>query len=283
MLQDIIIRPIKKDEVSVKPFLRWAGGKQSIIKAIFDRINIENVETYFEPFLGGASFFLNGNFKYSFLSDLNPNLINCYIQIKNNPQEIYNKLKSFSIPVDPLQYYKIREDFNNSVGQQTIEQAIRFIFLNKTSFNGIYRVNNKGIYNVPFGKGNPSFPDLVQLLAISEKLRNAHLFSGYYDEIDEMVKANDLIYLDPPYPRLSETSYFNHYTLNKFDTLEQIKLAGFAHRMKKKNCKVVISNADLPLIHSLYTDWNISYLDVTRFISCKKERFKVKELVIKNF
>ncbi len=267
----------------LKPFIRWAGGKQNLIKEIFNNFNINGATRYFEPFLGGASFFLYGNFEYSFLSDLNSNLTNCYQQIKINPESIFEAINKFEQPVNPTTYYSIRQDFNENNGQQTIEQAVRFIFLNRTSFNGIYRVNKSGEYNVPFGKPNPAFPSLEQLKMISLKLQHSSIFHAFYDEIEDLVQPKDLIYLDPPYPKLSDTAYFNHYTLDKFDNSEQKKVALFAERLWNRGCRVIISNADLSEIRALYSNWEISECSAYRFISCKKNKVKVKELIIKNF
>jgi len=268
---------------SLKPFIRWAGGKQNLINEIYRNINFENVNRYFEPFLGGASFFLKGDFNYSYLSDLNPNLINCYQQIKDNPEDLFEVISNYPYPVERNFYNFIRNEFNLHTGEQTIDQAARFIFLNKSSFNGIYRVNNSGHYNVPFGKANPSYSSRDHLLKISSKLQNANLATDYYDSIKNYTLENDLIYLDPPYPKLSKTSYFNHYTLDKFGEKQQEELADFANLQRMKGCKVVISNADIDQIRNLYNDWDIVECSTFRFISCKKERIKVKELIIKNF
>lgn len=277
-----IVRSIENE--SLKPFIRWAGGKQNLIKEIFNNIKIKMpVERYFEPFLGGASFFLNGNFNKAFLSDLNPDLINCYQKIKDNPEKIFKELTKFKIPVEPDVYYFVRDEFNQHQGDKTFDQAVRFIFLNRTSFNGIYRVNASGKYNVPFGKPNPAFSTLAHLKKISEKMQKTELFAAGYEKILELVQKGDLIYLDPPYPKLSETAYFNHYTLDKFDHEKQNKVAQFANLLKDKGCKVVISNADLEEIRNLYYGWEVVECSAYRYISCKKERMKVNELIIKNF
>tara|TARA_R110002096_G_scaffold28203_10_gene85650 strand:- start:3752 stop:4600 length:849 start_codon:yes stop_codon:yes gene_type:complete len=282
MAQKTLITP-KKENISLKPFIRWAGGKQNLINEIFSNLDLNGIDRFFEPFLGGGSFFLKSNFQYSFLSDLNPNLINCYQQIKDNPNAIYSGLLEFESPVKESTYYDIRDKFNTHSGEQSIEQAVRFIFLNRTSFNGIYRVNKSGNYNVPFGKPNPAFSSLDHLKAISQKLDSATLSFDYYDSISKSTRAGDLLYLDPPYPRLSDTAYFNHYTLDKFDQNEQEKLAEFATNQSIKGCKVVISNADIKAIRTLYNNWEIIECSAYRFISCKKEKIKVKELIIKNF
>ncbi len=282
MKDQVRIAEFNKDE-KLKPFIRWAGGKQNLIKEIYETLDLNGVQRFFEPFLGGASFFLQGKFKYSYLSDLNSNLVNCYKQIKQNPKGVFDGLSRYRIPVAPDVYYYEREVYNEHNGDQTLDQAIRFIFLNRTSFNGIYRVNKSGAYNVPFGKPNPAFSSLEHLEKISLKLQQTTIFSGFYDEIEQLVQANDLIYLDPPYPKLSDTAYFSHYTLDKFDNREQEKVAMFAKRLQDKECKVVVSNADLPEIRELYSCWQISECSAFRYISCKKNRIRVKELIIKNF
>ncbi|MEO7175890.1 MAG: Dam family site-specific DNA-(adenine-N6)-methyltransferase [Saprospiraceae bacterium] len=268
---------------SIKPFIRWAGGKQSLIGEIYTHVPDNVSGTLFEPFLGGGSFFLNGNFGFAYLSDLNANLINCYNQIKANPSEISARLNSFRIPVSPDLYYKIRIKFNKHTGEESIDQAVRFIFLNKTSFNGIFRVNQSGEYNVPFGKPKPAFPTLEHLTLTSQKLQQAALSFGHYNENKDKVSKGDFIYLDPPYPRLSDTSYFNHYTLDKFDNLEQEKLASYASEMSRKGARILISNADLDVIRDLYNNWNIAECSTYRSVSCKSVKIKVKELIIKNY
>lgn len=276
------VKSIELDD-KLKPFIRWAGGKQKLINEIYQHVNLKEVNRFFEPFLGGASFFLYGRFTHSFISDLNPNLINCYQQIKNNPIEVHNGLSRYVQPVSDEVYYRERTIFNNHNGEETIDQAVRFIFLNRTSYNGIYRVNKLGMYNVPFGKPNPAFPSLEHLIKISEKLQDATVFCGFYDEIERLVQPNDLIYLDPPYPKLSDTAYFNHYTLDKFDNEEQEKVSKFAKRISDIGSKVIISNADLPQIRELYSEWQHIECSTYRYVSCKKKRVKVKELIIKNY
>ena len=273
----------EKQSLLTKPFIRWAGGKQNLINEIFKFIPKERTARYFEPFLGGGSFFLKGEFGTSFLSDLNPNLTNSYQQVKDNPTEVFQRLQSFQFPITPELYYKVRDEYNSCSGEQTLEQAVRFIFLNRTSFNGIYRVNRLGHYNVPFGKADPAFGSLENLKAIGEKLSKATITTGYYDEIEDVVQVNDLVYLDPPYPRLSETAFFNLYTLDRFSDDEQEDVSKFANRLDAKGAKVIVSNADLPIIRDYYAGWDIQECSAYRYISCKKERIKVKELIIRNF
>jgi len=270
----------------MKTFLRWAGGKQNLINDLLKHLPPnEKVNRYFEPFLGAASLFFATEYKKCYLSDINRDLINSYKSIKKNPEivtELFNKhLHKFYKKKN--YYYKIRDKFNNNKNNGTIEQAARFIFLIHTSYNGIYRVNSSGKYNVPVGDKNPSFLTDEYLIEVSKKLLGTCISTKPYKRIKKLVKKGDLIYLDPPYPPLNGTSYFQHYTKDKFPENEQKKLATFANELTKKECFVMISNADTSLIRELYNDWNIFEFKVTRCISSKKERMKVKELIITNY
>lgn len=281
--ENTIVFSAQETPVAVKPFIRWAGGKQKLIDEIFSYVGVKNINRYFEPFLGGGSFFFRGNFPTSHLSDLNANLINSYQHVKESPELVFEELSRYPKLIEPKIYYEIRQSFNNHIGEDTLDQAVRFIFLNRTSFNGIYRVTKSGLYNVPFGKPNPAFVSKDQMMLISARLQKATLNTCYYDEIIDLVQKDDLVYLDPPYPRLSVTAHFNLYTLDRFIDENQIHLAEFANKLSGLGAKVVISNADIPLISNLYKNWNQRKCATYRYISCKKERFRVSELVIKNF
>lgn len=270
----------------MKTFLRWAGGKQRLVKYLLKYVPEEKkVNRYFEPFLGAGSLFFATNFKTNYISDINLDLINSYKAIKKNPErvtELFNNyLQKFYSTKN--YYYKIRNEFNNNKNNGTIEQAVRFIFLIHTSYNGIYRVNSSGKYNVPVGDTNPSFLTYEYFIEISKKLQGTCISTKPYQRIKKLAKKGDFIYLDPPYPPLNGTSYFQHYTKDKFPENEQKKLADFANELTKKKCFIMISNANISSIRDLYQNWNFHELEVTRCISRKKERMKVKELIITNY
>jgi len=273
----------KLESFSIRPFFRWAGGKQNLIKKIFEFTPERKLNKYFEPFLGAGSMFFHGQFDNAFLSDINPNLVNAFRYVRDNPIELFNSIQELNESLSKEFYYKVRDDYNNDLTKQTVEQAARFIFLVHTSFNGIYRVNKKGHYNVPFGKKNPALPSLNHLKTASLKLSNSQIHAQYYDEILNLVDQDSFVYLDPPYPPLSKTANFQHYTVDKFSHKQQIDVAEFAYKLAEKNAAILISNADTQEINSLYKDWNIKKLQTTRYISCKSKRTKVHELVITNY
>jgi DNA adenine methylase len=266
-----------------RPFIRWAGGKQNIIKEIVCHAKKVPLANYHEPFLGAGSLFFAVTAKKYFLSDINSNLINCYTQIKNYHKEVYEGLASFKLPIGPELYYKVREEFNCNLSIDDVSQAVRFIFLNRTSFNGIYRVNLKGQYNVPFGKPTPAFPSRELLCAVSRKLEGAEIRTLPYKETAQFISPGDLVYLDPPYPGISKTAYFGHYSVERFSDNDQKDLANFASELRETGAHVLISNADTKLIRKLYRRWNIAECKSTRYVSCKKEKQQVKELIIKSY
>lgn len=277
--------PLEVEPVNehVKPFIRWAGGKQNLVVKLSEHLPKSISGSYFEPFLGAGSLFFYNNFNNPHLSDINPHLINSYISIRDYAEEVANRLVFHKKRVSKEYYYKLREYFNKRKGQFTIDQAAIFIFLVHTSFNGIYRVNKKGEYNVPFGKGKPAIPDITHLKKIQLKLKGATITNGMYEDIIPIIKPDDLVYFDPPYPPLNNTSFFQHYSIDKFPDKQQIELAEYAHNLNKIGAFVMISNAETPMIKNLYKDWKIKKVSAYRYVNCKAERVAVNELIITNF
>ncbi|MBW8048837.1 MAG: Dam family site-specific DNA-(adenine-N6)-methyltransferase [Cytophagales bacterium] len=271
------------DSIKIKPFIRWAGGKQNLIKEINLHLPKKRINKYFEPFLGAGSVFFSNSFDDPYLSDINASLIHAYLAIKNNPNLLSKYIEEYRVKVCQKFYYQIREDFNNNINSTSIKQAARFIFLIHTSFNGIYRVNKQGKYNVPFGKSKPALPSLRQMIYTSEKLKNANITVSSFGTIIHKTNHNDFVYLDPPYPPLNGTSSFQHYTMDKFPQAKQEKLAEFAKELNNKGVLVAISNADIQNIRDMYKTWNIFQFETTRYISCKAKRHKVQEIIIKNY
>ncbi|MDP8221354.1 MAG: Dam family site-specific DNA-(adenine-N6)-methyltransferase [Candidatus Stygibacter frigidus] len=270
----------------MKPFLRWAGGKQNLIKDLLKYLPpSDQVGRYFEPFLGAGSLFFATDYKKCFLSDINKDLMNCYRAIKNEPILIATCLErhNANFQKDEQYYYKVRERFNENLEEKSLKQAARFIFLIHTSFNGIYRVNKQGKYNVPIGKRKPALPSNKYLIQISEKLKGNHLSKGSFKVILNKTLRGDFIYLDPPYPPINGTSFFQHYTKDKFPQKEQAEVAEFAEKLNQKGCFVMISNANTSMLQELYRNWNKYEIETTRYISCKSKRIKVNELIITNY
>lgn len=267
----------------LSPFLRWAGGKVYIIHKLIPFVPEDyGKRTYIEPFLGGGSMFLALCPRKAIVSDMNHHLIHCYKTLRDYPGRIYSLLKNYIEEDSEEFFYEVREEYNRSVSN--IKQAARFIYLNRTCFNGIFRVNEKDEFNVPYGKKeNPVFPTLAELKEISKSLKKARLRTCSYEKALSAAKKGDFIYLDPPYPPLNGTSYFTHYTRERFYEEDQVKLSKTARRLAKLGCLVMISNADTPIIRKLYKHWNINKLHVTRWITCKAQKHKVDELVITNY
>lgn len=267
----------------VKPFIRWAGGKQNLVRELTNFLPNFSFSNYYEPFIGAGSLFFYNNFKNPTISDINPHLINTYISIKKNPEEIFERIEYYKERISKEYYYKLRILFNKNRNEFTFEQASIFILLVQTSFNGIFRVNKKGEYNVPFGKNNPSIPSLLHLKKIQAKLIDCNIINAMYDDILSNVNQNDFVYLDPPYPPLNNTSFFQHYTIDKFPFAKQEELAGYADSLSSKGSYIMISNADTNEIRKLYKNWNLNEINTFRYINCKSKRKYVNELIITNY
>lgn len=272
-------------EVTAKvgPFLRWAGGKRQLKNILLNFLPADVASrNYREPFLGGGSLFFALQPKSAVLSDANEHLIRCYEYVRDQPHLVSRYLRLHAIKDSKAHYYRVRAKYN--VSQFSAAQAARFIYLNKACFNGIFRVNNKGEFNVPYGrKDSPAIPDDKQLTAIAAMLAKASLRAASFEKALENSSRDDFIYLDPPYPPLNGTAYFTHYTSDRFSESDQRDLAERVHELDKRGCRIMISNADTPLIRNLYRRYQLVSLPVIRYLTCKKVRHKVKELVITNY
>lgn len=269
--------------VQIEPFLRWVGGKQQILGRLLNFVPEDLEErTYREPFLGAGSLFFAVAPKMSHLSDANAALTSCFRQVKRYPSAVARHLASHSDADSKQHFYTTRDAYNS--GSSSAAQAARFIYLNRTCFNGIYRVNRQGKFNVPYGyKAAPKIPLLEHLEQASGHLMNAELTCQSYEVALRYARAGDFIYLDPPYPPLNDTAYFTHYTRSRFGFQDQIELSCLVQALDKRGCLILMSNADTKHIRSLYRDLNLYTLPVTRFVTCKKERHSVSELIITNY
>jgi DNA adenine methylase len=267
----------------INPFLRWAGGKAKIIKQIKEFIPDDVKERHYrEPFLGAGSLYFALQPAYGTISDLNPELINCYLRIRDNPAAVDRALRELVKKNTEKFYYDTRKVFNKR--RDSFSQAARFIYLNKTCYNGLFRVNKKGEFNVPFGQiKSPAIPALPELEKVSKTLKKITIETSCYQQSVKSAASGDFIYFDPPYPALNATSFFNNYTKDVFKHEEQVALADTSKKLSDRGCLVLISNADTAEVRKLYKGWDIIKLNTTRFISCKSERMKVDELIIKNY
>ncbi|MBA2747422.1 MAG: DNA adenine methylase, partial [Tatlockia sp.] len=266
-----------------RPFLKWAGGKSKLIEQYIPYFP-QSFTNYYEPFLGGgAVFFYLCGVKpdaNKFISDINPELINTYCCIKNNVEPLISLLKIHQLQHNRDYYYKIR----SQSGGSDIERAARLIYLNKTCFNGLYRENLRGLFNVPMGKyKNPTIcnEDLLRLVSVA--LQSAAVSLNSYDEINSK-NEQDFVYFDPPYYPLSSTSNFTNYSRYVFKDTEQIKLRDTFARLANRGVKVMLSNSDCAFVRELYTDFNIYEISASRAINSKAEkRGKMTELLITSY
>lgn len=221
------------------------------------------------------------NNKKVILIDLNDELINCYEVIKNNVDSLISVLSNGKYKNDETVYYKIREE----TPDDPIEKAARIIYLNKTCYNGLYRVNQKGKFNVPFGGyRNPLICNQNNLKAVSVALKNVKLIADDFTECLKYAKSGDFIYLDPPYQPITKTSSFTSYTSNSFTEKDQLRLSEMIKELNKRNCKIMLSNSDNPFIRNIYHNYNIEFVKARRAINCNGfARGKINELLILNY
>lgn len=276
---------INSNQQTTKPFLRWAGGKNRIVPYLMKHItpDFSKDNRYYEPFLGAGSLFFRLKPLKATLSDNNKDLIECFKGVKERPELITRYLKFHLSNNCKDYYYRMRNKYNRS--QPSIAKAALFIYLNKTCFNGIWRVNKKGIFNVPYGyREPPSLPTKEELLNLSEVMSKTKIIHKDYKQAVKSAREGDFVYFDPPYPPLNGTSYFTHYTKEGFDKKDHAELASVANKLNKKGCYVMISNANTPYIKSLYQDmFYIHELEVIRLIRADGKRYKVGEFVITNY
>lgn len=258
--------PEKIQGNSCKPLLKWAGGKTQLLSDILPKLP-ETYNKFIEPFIGGGATFFALNPHNAIISDSNPELINLYTAVRDNPNSVIQCLEYYENTED--MFYKVR---GQDISKLSPEQAAaRTIFLNKTCFNGLYRVNKKGQFNVPFGRyKNPKIIDSKVILDASRALSNSQILLGDYKSVlREYAEAGDVVFLDPPYLPISEYSDFKRYTKEQFYEDDHRELAEEVRRLHELNCFVVLTNSNHPLVHELYGTYTIEVIQTKRFISSK--------------
>lgn len=292
-----------------KPFLKWAGGKGQLLNQ-FNKLYPKDlsdgkITTYIEPFVGGGAVLFDILQKYEIenavIIDLNKELINCYKCIKQDVLVLINQLEQIEKEFLPLSmerrteyYLQVREKYNSIRlnGKYDFEKAADLIFLNKTCFNGLYRVNGKGGFNVPFGKyKNPKICDRDNLLSVNNLLQKVEILYGDYFLCKEFITQNSFIYYDPPYRPLLENYSFVSYAKKGFNDEDQKKLADFVRETAKSQCKIMLSNSDPKNVNSddnffdeLYYGFDIKRLYAKRMINCQADkRGDISEIVVRNY
>lgn len=288
-----------------KPFVKWVGGKSQLLKKIKQKYP-QHIEKYCEPFVGGGAvlFDILQNFhpREVLINDINKELINTYFQVKNNCEDLILQLENIQTAyLNLIQeerkifFYEKRNRYNelkvNGDDVENLEKASLFIFLNKTCFNGLYRVNSKGLFNVPFNNArNPLICDEENLRACNQLLQNVTLKIGDYKDCENFIDEQTFVYIDPPYRPLTQTSAFTSYSENQFSDKEQIELAKFIEKISEKGALILASNSDPKNINKednffddLYSNFEIERVSASRMINSNSEkRGAVKEILISN-
>lgn len=265
-----------------QPFVKWAGGKRQLLPAILNRLPSQ-MATYFEPFVGGGAVLFalarEGCFDYAVVNDLNEELIQTYRTLSTRRvEEVISLLQTY--PYDETFYYEMRA--RKPADLSEIEKAARFIYLNRTGFNGLYRVNKEGQFNVPFGKyTDPLICDDRNLRLVQEGLRTVSFECEDFESSVESARPGDVVYFDPPYIPMSDTSNFTEYTDKGFGIADQKRLAATFRRLAERGVRMLLSNADTPLAHELYAGFPIEIVEARRSINSKGEkRGSVREVLV---
>lgn len=293
--------------MAAKPFIKWVGGKGQLLQQLEAKLpanfDLLSDVTYIEPFVGGGAMLFNmlqrhPNITHAIINDINIDLTTCYEVVKTSPDTLIQSLNTiqsefYSLTDENTQrnfYMDMRARFNTKK-LSPIENTTLFFFLNRTCFNGLYRVNRKGLFNVPFGKyAHPTICDPDTIMADSELLQRVTILHGDYQQTLECAGAQTLFYFDPPYRPLSNTSSFNDYTADAFDDVAQIRLKEFCDRVHAAGHRFMLSNADCfshngdRFFEDLYANYNIQRVWASRNVNANaSKRGKLQELLIRNF
>lgn len=273
----------KTSSAGPRPFVKWAGGKRQLLD-VLNEAKPNNYKNYHEPFVGGGAFLFSLRPYKGVIYDINAELINAYLVIRDSLHLLIDDLKNHIN--EEAYFYSIRAlqpcDLNH------IQRASRFIYLNKTCFNGLYRENSKGLFNTPFGKyKNPTIIDLENLKVVSDYLRQSQIdiVCGDYHSVLEKAVENDFVYFDPPYVPMSKTANFSTYTKGGFNIEDQTRLAELCKTLSTKGVFVMLSNSNTPIILELYKDFNIQIIHATRQINCvaSKRGSDANEVLVTNY
>jgi DNA adenine methylase len=282
---------IEEGTITARPFLKWVGGKSKLMPQLLPLVP-KAFNNYYEPFLGGGAFyFALPNVKKAFLNDINKHLVAAFEHIRDDLDVVINELMMLQNAYYDLtdeaqkEYFLERRAEYNRLQDSSIRKTALLIFLNKTCFNGMYRENSKGEFNVPFGNHRtPPILDEKNLRSVSLKLRDAEFTSGSYDEVVKFAKKGDFIYFDPPYFPLTPTASFTSYHASGFAKSDQEKLRDTFAELDKRGCYVMLSNSATDAIREFYKKYRIVNVQAARAInSVGSKRGKVTELVIMNY
>lgn len=294
--------------VNVKPFIKWVGGKSQLIEQLDAQLpadfdSLEDV-TYIEPFVGGGAMLFYmlqhyPNINHAIINDINPDLTTCYRTVRDNPKELIASLQDIENTYLSLNTEEARKEFfmvvrnrYNEKNLDPIENTTKFFFLNKTCFNGLYRVNKKGLFNVPFGRySNPTICNPETILKDSELLQRVEILNGDFEETFKYAQGNTLFYFDPPYRPLNDTSSFNNYAKEAFNDDAQIRLKKYCDRINDAGFKFMLSNSDGKSVNGednffdvLYAAYQIERVLASRSINSNpNKRGELTEILVRNY
>jgi len=264
-----------------KPFLKWAGGKARLLSQYRPYFPDLGAATYHEPFLGGGAVYFRLAPSNARLADLNEELVLCYQVVRDHPAKLISDLRRHR--TDREYFYKVRG--TDPARLDSVRRASRIIFLNKTCYNGLYRVNRDGQFNVPYGRyARPVICDAENLRTASRALRSARLSVGPFEVVLDHARRGDFVYFDPPYQPLSPTSSFTAYTHGAFGEADQRRLGAVFAELDRRGCRVMLSNSDTPLVRGLYRGFQLIEVRASRSInSVGSRRGRVGELLVLNY
>jgi DNA adenine methylase len=268
------------DQQPVRPVLKWAGGKQQLVRALRSRFPTNHAK-YIEPFFGGGALFFAQQPAIAVLADANAELMHFYGVVANRVEELIGAAKT--LISNSNQYYEIRKVDPATLND--VERAARFLYLNRTCYNGLYRVNRKGEFNVPFGRyKNPSICDATALRRGSDLLQRATLVTGDYKHVLlTYAEPKDFIFLDPPYIPISKYSDFKRYTNRQFREQDHRDLANLAHELHERGCYVMLTNSNHPLVRELYQAFEIVVVPTKRYINSVGSNRMGEDVIITSY
>lgn len=274
----------------LRPFVKWAGGKRQLLDEIGKRLP-DNWNTYYEPFVGGGALLVNlqngRRISKAVISDLNGELVNLYTVIKHSPEQLIAALSNEEFENSEDSYKKQKGEFNMLTGRpgNEIKRAALLIYLNKHGYNGLWRVNSNGKFNVPFGRYiKRSMPSELAIRSFSRMLKNVTILHRDFEQTVKPAKIGDFVYFDPPYHPLSKTANFTDYNSDGFTFADQKRLAGVFRDLSKKRVRLMLSNSKVPEIEELYEGFTIDTVEAKRFINCNSRRRNgTREIIVTNY
>ena len=268
------------------PFVKWVGGKGRLLSQLRPLLpsGVEHMR-HVEPFVGGGALFFSRRPGRALLTDINPTLVAAYSAIRDDVEGVIAALGRLAGRHSKETYYQVRERYNRGRRVSASKRAAMFIYLNKTCFNGLHRVNRKGQFNVPVGSyKNPRILNEDGLRAASHALKDAQLECAPFDALIENAKPGDFVYFDPPYEPVSQTASFTSYARDGFSREDQTRLRDVYKALNRRGCNLMLSNSDVPFIRDLYSDFDIDTVAAPRAINCDAtKRGKVSEVVVRNY